>query len=226
VPPTCSAGQFADLVRDYSADALAQVMIEATRQCEGIAGRRLAPFTAIPETHRATGIDPDEVSGSGGPRQRAGTLGMSYANSLGGGDQVRHVWLSEYAPRYPEMWTYSNLQVSLLPSYGGSQALGGVDIVGAEPDSGHIWFNLGSYVPAGSLIRVVYSGGYTVAVPADLARACKLQAAVLVLGEIDPAGNQYGHDREQPCRAGREDSLPLPADLSGGSAMDPTVRQF
>jgi hypothetical protein len=54
------AGQFADLVRDYASDALDQVMIDATRVCEGIAGRRLAPFTAIPETHRATGIDPDE----------------------------------------------------------------------------------------------------------------------------------------------------------------------
>lgn len=189
-------GQFADLVRDLDAGALDQLMVDSTRVCEGIAGRRLAPFTAIPETHRATGIDPDEVSDAGGiPVSVQATLGMSYANSLGGsGNMVRHVWLNEHAARYPEMWTYSDLSVSVYQSVGGSQAYSGVDIVGAEPDSGHIWFNLGSYVPAGSLIRVVYSGGYTVAVPADLARACKLQAAVLVLGEIDPAGNQYGHD--------------------------------
>jgi hypothetical protein len=55
-------GQFADLVRDYSAGDLDQLMIEATRVCEGIAGRRLAPFTGVPETHRATGIDPDEYT--------------------------------------------------------------------------------------------------------------------------------------------------------------------
>jgi hypothetical protein len=190
-----AAGQFADLVRDYSADALAQLMIESTRQCEGMAGRRLAPFTGVPESHRATGIDPDEMSGSGdGPMDLAGTLGRSYSASLGGGDQVRHVWLSEYAPRYPEMWTYSNLQVSLLRSYGGSQTMAAASLIGAEPDSGHVWFNLGTFLPQGSLIRVVYDGGYST-VPADLGRACKLLAASLALGEIDPAGTQFGHDR-------------------------------
>jgi hypothetical protein len=66
-------------------------------------------------------------------------------------------------------------------------------IIGAEPDSGHIWFTLGTFLPLGSLIRVTYDGGYST-VPADLARACKLQAAVLALGEIDPAGTQFGHD--------------------------------
>jgi hypothetical protein len=188
-------GQFADLVRDYDADALTQVMIDATRVCEGIAGRRLAPFTAIPESHRATGIDPDEASDpSGIPVSMQATLSTSYANALAGsGDMVRHIWLNEHAPRYPEMWTYSDLAIEVFLSIGGSQSFPGVQIIGAEPDSGHIWFYLGSYIPAGSLIRVTYSGGYTT-VPADLARACKLQAAVLVLGEIDPAGDQYGHD--------------------------------
>lgn len=191
-----AAGQFADLVRDYSADALAQLMIESTRQCEGIAGRRLAPFTGVPESHRATGIDPDELSGSGAmPMDLAGTVGQSYANALGStGDQVRHVWLSEYAPRYPEMWTYSNLQVTLIRSYGGSQTVTAASLIGAENDSGHVWFTLGTYLPLGSLIRVVYDGGYST-VPADLGRACKLLAASLVLGEIDPAGTQFAHDR-------------------------------
>lgn len=188
-------GQFADLVRDLDASALDQLMVDSTRVCEGIAGRRLAPFKAIPETHRATGIDPDEVSDAGGvPVSVQATLGMSYANALGGsGDMVRHVWLNEHAARYPEMWAYSDLSVSVFQSVGGSQSYTAVDIIGAEPDSGHVWFNLGSYVPAGSLIRITYSGGYTT-VPADLVRAGKLQAAVLVLGEIDPAGDQYGHD--------------------------------
>ncbi|MFK0222233.1 hypothetical protein ACIQWN_29085 [Streptomyces vinaceus] len=191
-----AAGQFADLVRDYEADVLAQLMIEATRQCEGIAGRRLAPFTAVPESHRATGIDPDELSGSGAmpPMDLQGTLGRSYANALGGGDQVRRVWLNEYAPRYPEMWTYSNLQVTLLRSYGGSQAVAAASLLGAENDSGHVWFSLGTFLPPGSLIRVLYDGGYTTT-PADLGRACKLLAASLALGEIDPAGTQFGHDR-------------------------------
>jgi hypothetical protein len=91
------------------------------------------------------------------------------------------------------MWTYANLQVTLLRSYGGTQTVGSTSLIGAEPDSGHVWFTLGTFLPLGSLIRVLYDGGYTT-VPADLERACKLQAAVLVLGEIDPAGTQFGHD--------------------------------
>lgn len=188
------SGQFADLVRDYSAPDLDQLMIEATRVCEGIAGRRLAPFTAVPETHRATGIDPDEYTDSTSlPMDILGSLGRSYANALGAGDQVRHVWLNEFAPRYPEMWTYSNLRVTILRSYGGSQTVNTASLIGAENDSGHVWFTLGTFLPLGSLIRATYDGGYTT-VPADLARACKLEAAVLVLGEIDPAGTQFGHD--------------------------------
>jgi hypothetical protein len=187
-------GQFADLVRDYSAGDFDQLMIEATRVCEGIAGRRLAPFTGVPETHRATGIDPDEYTDAGSvPLDLQGTLGRSYSDALGAGDQVRHVWLNEFAPRYPEMWTYANVQVTILRSYGGTSTMSPASIIGAEPDSGHIWFTLGTFLPLGSLIRVTYDGGYST-VPADLARACKLQAAVLALGEIDPAGTQFGHD--------------------------------
>ncbi|MGK5728926.1 hypothetical protein [Streptomyces sp. URMC 124] len=190
-----AAGQFADLVRDYAPDALDQLMIEATRQCEGICGRRLAPFTNVPESHRAQGIDPDEYSDAGGlPMDIQGTLGRSYADALGSGDQVRHVWLNEFAPRYPEMWSYTALAVTLLRSYGGSQNVTAASLIGAEADSGHIWFSLGTFLPVGSLIRVTYGGGYAT-VPADLGRACKLLAASLVLGEIDPAGTQFGHDR-------------------------------
>jgi hypothetical protein len=188
------AGQFADLVRDYSSTDLDQMMIEATRVCEGIAGRRLAPFTGVPETHRATGIDPDEYTDATSlPMDILGSLGRSYANALGAGDQVRHVWLNEFAPRYPDMWAYTSLQVTILRSYGGSQTVNTASIIGAENDSGHVWFTLGTFLPLGSLIRATYGGGYTT-VPADLARACKLQAAVLALGEIDPAGTQFGHD--------------------------------
>lgn len=187
-------GQFADLVRDYSAADLDQLMIESTRVCEGIAGRRLAPFTGVPETHRATGIDPDEYTdAASAPLDLQGTLGRSYSDALGAGDQVRHCWLNEFAPRYPEMWTYANVQVSILRSYGGTSTVASGGIIGAENDSGHIWFTLGTFLPVGSLIRVQYDGGYTT-VPADLNRASKLKAAVLVLGEIDPGGNQFGHD--------------------------------
>ncbi len=189
-------GQFADLVRDYGAAALDQLMVDATRVCEGIAGRRLAPFVGVTESHRATGIDPDELSGGTDmPMSLQGTIGLSYASSLGGAgsDMVRHVWLNEYAARYPEMWSYANLAVTLFLSYGGSQTVPVTQLIGAEADSGHVWFQLGTFLPPASSIRVTYDGGYTT-VPADLGRACKLQAAVLALGEIDPGGNQFGHD--------------------------------
>lgn len=189
------SGQFADLVRDYDITTLDQIMIEATRQCEGICGRRLAPFTGVPESHRAEGIDPDEYTDAAAlPMDVQGALGRSYANALGAGDQVRHVWLNEFAPRYPEMWEYTGLSVTIFRSYGGSQTVAAAAVIGAENDSGHVWFSLGTFLPIGSLIRVSYGGGYTT-VPSDLARANKLIAAVNVLGEIDPAGNQYGHDR-------------------------------
>lgn len=188
-------GMFADLIRDYDPDGRDQLMIEATRVCEGIADRRLAPFTALPESHRATGVDPDEAAQSTGlPVSVQATLAASYSNAMAGsGDMVRHVWLNEYAPRYADMWTYSDLQVTVFLSIGGSQTFPAPQLLGAEPDSGHIWFQLGSFIPLGSQISVVYSGGYTT-VPADLGRACKLSAAVLALGELDPAGTQYGHD--------------------------------
>jgi hypothetical protein len=65
----------------------------------------------VQESHRAQGIDPDEYSDAGSmPMDIHGTLGTSYANALGAGDQVRHVWLNEYAPRYPELWGYANIR--------------------------------------------------------------------------------------------------------------------
>lgn len=189
------SGQFADLVRDYSTSALDDLMIEATRECESIAGHRLAPFTGITESHRAEGIDPDEYTDAANlPMDLQGTLGRSYAYALGASTLVRHVWLNEYASRYPEYWTYSSLSIQIVRSYGGSQPVSSAQILATEPDRGHVWFQIGLFLPIGSDIIVTYGGGYTVAVPADLVRACKLIAAVNVLAEIDPAGTQFSHD--------------------------------
>ena len=188
-------GQFADLVRDFDSDALYQLMVEATRECEGIAGRRLAPFTQIPESHRAEGIDPDEYADSSNlPMDIRGTLGRSYADSLGVNSLVRHVWLNESAPRYADLWTYGNLNISLVRSYGGTETVTAAQILSTDTDTGHVFFQLGLFLPIGTNIRFLYDGGYTVAIPADLVRACKLVAAVNALAEIDPAGTTFGHD--------------------------------
>ncbi len=184
-------GAFADLVRNYSTDAIDQALIEATRELEGMCSRRLAPFT-ITESHRAEGIDPDELSDSANlPLDIKGAIGQSYAASLNSSDQVRQIWLNEFAPRHPEYWTYSNISISIVRSYGGTQTVTTL-LDGPDPDSGHVWFQLGLFLPVGSRVHVTYSGGYST-VPADLVRACKYLGAAYVIDELDPLGD-HGHD--------------------------------
>jgi hypothetical protein len=187
-------GAYADLVRNYSTQSILDALIEATRECEGQAERRLAPFTKT-ESHRATGVDPDEYAGSGNlPLDIYGQLGRSYAYSLGAMSLVRHVWLDEYAPRYPELWQYSNVSITVDRSYGGSQILNSGQFQQPDPDTGHVFISLGVFVPIGSFIKVTYSGGYQT-VPGDLSRACKYLAAAHIIDELDPKAST-GHDSE------------------------------
>jgi hypothetical protein len=195
--PLCSPGQlqsgaFADLCGAYQGGSLTDVVIEATRACETECGRRLVPFT-ITESHRADGVDPDEYTDASNlPLDLQGTLGRSYAASLGTSTLVRHCWLNEYAPQYQDLWTYSNVGISITRSYGGSQNLVASNYKGPDPDTGHLLFNLGQFIPIGSWIYVTYSGGYTT-VPADLVRACKWMSAAIICREIDPMGSSHGH---------------------------------
>ena len=114
-------GPLADLVTGYDTNGLTQLVLRATRECEGVVNRRLAPFTGHVEAVRASGVDPDEYGGQGSmPLDLPGTLGRSFAGAMGAGDLVRHVWLSEFAPRYPEMWAYNNVTITIVRSYGGN----------------------------------------------------------------------------------------------------------
>jgi hypothetical protein len=198
--PLVSAAQFTegpygDMVKDYTTQALADLLSEATRECESETGRRLVPFT-VTETHRAEGMDPDEYTDSANiPMDIQGTLGRSYAQALGVTTLVRHCWLNEYAVRYPDMWSYSNVQITIVRSYGGSENLSAAQFVGAENDSGHIWFQLGLFIPIASLIRVTYGGGYTVSIPADLVRAGRFMTAYLAVRDLNP--NATDHDPDQ-----------------------------
>ncbi|HMH94150.1 MAG TPA: hypothetical protein VK586_24100 [Streptosporangiaceae bacterium] len=192
---TFQAGPYGDLVKGYSAQALSDLLSEATRECESETGRRLVPFTSVPETHRAEGMDPDEYTDSANiPMDIQGTLGRSYAQALGVTTLVRHCWLNEFAVRYPELWSYSSISIQVVRSYGGNQNLSTSQWQGAENDSGHVWFQLGQFIPIGSLIRVVYSGGYTVAIPADLVRAGKFMAAYLAVRDLNPAATDHDPD--------------------------------
>lgn len=187
------AGPFADLVRSYSAQALTDVLVQATRACETETGRRLAPFT-LTETHRASAVDPDEYADSANlPLDMLGSLGRSYASAIGASSLVRRIWVNEYAPLYQDMWTYSGVTVTITRSYGGNQPVGPAQILqGPDPDTGHLWFKIGLFLPVGSMVNVTYSGGYTT-MPADLVRACQYMAASIVARELDPMSQQHGH---------------------------------
>jgi len=190
-----SEGPFADLAAGLTTEAVSDYLIEGTRLCETETGRRLAPFT-ITETHRADMIDVDEYSDSSNlPMDIQSTLGMSYASAMGASSLVRHCWLDEYACRYQDLWAYTGVGVTILRSYGGTQVLAGTQILnGPEPDTGHLWFQLGLFLPIGSRVQVTYSGGYTVAVPADLVRANKLMTASIIVRELNPEDSTHDPD--------------------------------
>jgi hypothetical protein len=199
VAPLCSwaeftNGAFANIAVKYTDSTVqSDLLQESTRLCEEAADRRLAPFTGLTESHRGQGVDPDEYTDSANlPLDIAGAIGRSYAMALGASTLVRHMWLREFAPRYPDLWTYSSVTVTIIRSYGGSETLTASQFDGPENDSGHVWFHLGKFIPVGSVLRATYSGGYTVSIPASLRRACKLMTAALVIRELNPA--QQTHD--------------------------------
>jgi hypothetical protein len=206
--PLCSAaafqvGPFQDLVSDLEPETVNAFLIEGTRLCEDECDRRLAPFACITESHRAEGMDPDEYTDAANlPMDLQGTLGRSYAYALGASTLVRHCWLNEYAPRYPEYWTYTDVNVTIVRSYGGSQILTDSNFTGPETDSGHLWFTLGMFIPIGSLVRVTYGGGYTVNTPAGLVRASKYMTASIIVRELQPDDSQHdpGLLHEEACR--------------------------
>jgi hypothetical protein len=185
-------GAFADLVRDYSLPALDRIMMRATRMLESAADRRLAPFTNLTETQRAQALDVDDITEIPGPMEPSAQIGFSRAQSLGTSQLVRHFWVREYPPKFPEYWTGSISSISLLRSYSGTQAVV-PNTTQYESDTGHCRFQLGTYVPVGTTIVVQYSGGYST-VPLDLEQACEFMAASIVLKQLDPAQSMHGHD--------------------------------
>jgi hypothetical protein len=206
--PLCSlekftAGPFGNLVQGFDSDVINDLLIEATRLCEDEADRRLVPFT-LTETHRLYGMDPDEYAdASAMPIDVQGVVSRSYASSVGVSSLVRHVNLDQYAPRYPDMWEYGpDYTITVVRSFGGDQIFTPDFVVGPEPDTGHVWFNLGSFTPVGSLARITYSGGYST-IPASLVNAGRFMAAHLAVTELVPQSTNHdpGLLREQASDA-------------------------
>lgn len=179
-------GAFADLGRSYTEPAAQNaIVLEATRICESECDRRFSPFTNLVETQRADALDVEDTLDAYVPLDPTSQLGYSRAASLGSSQLVRHFWVREAPPRYPDMWTGSISSIKLLRSFSGIQ-----DVVTStiqyEPDTGHVRFQLGTFVPPGTTILATYSGGYTT-MPAVLIRAGKLMTAWLVLRELQPS---------------------------------------
>lgn len=179
------ATAFADLAMNLPAGELDQVMLDATRACEDAADRRLAPFTIV-ETKRLDGGDMDDFGSAAVPLPMNAQMGLDYSNALQVGQMVRHCWVDQYPPRYQELWTGAVSQVNVFWPYQSTPyALSGQSVL-YEPDTGHIRFLIGSFVPFGSSGQIFYSGGYTT-VPASLRRACLSMAASIIIKELDPS---------------------------------------
>lgn len=185
-------GAFKDLLRDYTSTATqADLLIEATRMCESIADRRLAPFSGLVETLRADALDVEDALDAYVPLDPTSQLGFSRASSLGSTMLVRHYWVRAFPPRLPEYWTGALSSVLLRRSFSGDQVVD-PSTLQFEPDTGHVRFQLGTFAPAGTTVITTYSGGYTT-VPADLVRACKYMVASIAVAELDPMMS-HGHD--------------------------------
>ena len=182
--------RFPEVVSGIEPSVLADILVEATSFIEDNTGRRLAPFTNHICEERLFGISPDEYGDVSAdmPIDIYGSLGISKAAALGASDLVRHLWLDQYAPFYPELWTYDISSMRIFRTYGDYQDIdfnhGG--ILGPNVTDGHVWFRLGTFIPEGSFVKVVYSGGYTLGVPPALRRACLFQAIKYVILECEP----------------------------------------
>ena len=182
--------RFPEVCDGIDPTVLADILVEATSYIEDNTNRRLAPFSGHICEERLFGISPDEYGDVSAdmPIDIFGSLGMSKAAALGANDLVRHLWLDQYAPFYPELWTYDITSMTIYRTYGDSQNIdfnnGG--ILGPNVTDGHVWFRLGTFIPEGTFVKVVYGGGYTLGTPPALRRACLFQAIKYVILECEP----------------------------------------
>ena len=184
--------RFPELTQDIDPNVIGEILVEATANIEDRTSRRLAPFTDLTYETMMFGIDPNEYGDTGAnmPVSIYGSLGISFANALGAGDLCRHFWMDQFAPTYPELWTYDISAMELILTYGNSQPVDiiGGGVIGGAPEvtTGHCWLRLGTFSPPGTRVKVVYSGGYTAGIPPSLSRACLFQAVRFLMMEGEP----------------------------------------
>jgi hypothetical protein len=170
-------------------ETLYAALVDATREIEDRTSRRLAPFTGHVEEFGLTGINPNEYGGGSGntPMSLQGSLGQSYADSLGVNGLIRRFWINEYAPRYPEMWEYQITSMLVQTTYSSYQdVLQSCGLIDLEKTNGFAWLTIGFFAPEESRLRVTYNGGYVYDTPGSLQRACLLQAVEFLIMESEP----------------------------------------
>lgn len=200
--------RYPNLTQDIDPTVLQEYLEDATDHLEDLTSRRLAPFTGHIYEDMMWGIDPNEYgdTSAGMPIDIYGSLGVSYANALGAGDLVRHFWLDQYAPLYPELWTYSITEMNVFLTYGNYQPITvehGLLANSPEITSGHCWLTLGTFTPEGTRIQVKYSGGYTKGIPRSLRTACMLQASMFLIVESETQARSNMNMDEADAQLGR-----------------------
>ena len=186
-------GPLANVVRSLTASQQQKLCVRASRAIETYCQRRLTPFT-ITETCRALDVDAEETWDAVVMLDPQSELALSRAQSLGATALVRHIWLKQYPPVWNELWQGSITSITILRAIAGSQVIQGNDLSSLqyEQDTGHVRFYYGAYIPPGSTIATVYSGGYS-PVPDELIQACVLRATKMALVTLDPE-ERTGHD--------------------------------
>jgi hypothetical protein len=182
-------GPFRYMLQGASDTFAASTMTRASRNIESRCTRRLAPFGPVTQSERAEGVASDDPGYTAMPMSMTSTLALSRAQAFGAsaGNLVRDVWLADFAPEWPELWTYSDVSVLIRPPLGGDgQTVRPDALEGPQPDTGHLRLPFGTYCPIGSTIEVTYSGGYTRGTPDDLVQAAMLQAAKLLILSVSP----------------------------------------
>lgn len=192
-PTDFNDGAFAYMTRGVSAPHLLNVLTRASRSVESRCQRRFSPFVNLTESSTAAGVSMFGVGMDADlPLPMIGSLGMSKGRALGVTNLVQDMWLTEYAPSWPELWSYSNVSVTLQRTWGDRQTLIQSQLVGPELDTGHLRFPIGTLCPVGTTIVATYSGGYTT-IPDDIQQAVAYTAAKTLIVEIEPQ-NRPGMD--------------------------------
>jgi hypothetical protein len=193
-PPLCSAAEFSrnfpELIKTSVGQdplVIAELVVEASQYVENVCDRRFSPFTGHEWSERLYGIDPEEYGAqSDSPIDLYGSLGLSQAAAYGSDNLVRHFGLDQCAPHNPELWTYDITSITLSLTYGNTITVDPTSIEGPQKNDGHCRFRLGTFAPEGTTMTVVYSGGFTVAIPASLRSLCLYSTARLLMLRLEP----------------------------------------